>query len=418
MTATTTAALVVDLTETPERAGEIAEAIEGAPATEPFAEEVLAFCADFSRRLGKAAKGIPELAALAFWMRKSELVRLHEQFRSLQTPETLLVPRGTVLHIPPANVDTIFIYSWLLSLLVGNKNVIRLSTRRSPTVDLILEVMADVLADDSHAALRDQTAFVRYGHQDDVTARLSAVCDVRVIWGGDATVRRIRTTPLAPHATELTFPDRFSMAAVRTEAYLGLSPERRDDVAESFFNDAYWFDQMGCSSPRIVHWVGGAETAREAAADFYPRVRSVLARRNYAVDTAIGIRKMTFGYQAVLDHPVNKVDTYGNELTVVELRGVDPVGGDFPGAGTFFDATLAQLTDLAPTIRRRDQTLSHFGFSAAELRALAVSVNGRGIDRMVPFGQALTFNRYWDGHDLLQSFSRRVFIEAGAEGDR
>jgi len=37
---------------------------------------------------------------------------------------------------------------------------------------------------------------------------------------------------------------------------------------------------------------------------------------------------------------------------------------------------------------------------------------------MVPFGQALTFNRYWDGHDLLQSFSRRVFIEAGAEGDR
>jgi hypothetical protein len=415
---TRTSTLVVDLTEAPDRAAEVAAAIERAPVTEPFSDEILAFCADFSRRLGKASKGIPELTALAFWMRRSELVRLREQFRSLGTPETLLVPRGTVLHIPPANVDTIFIYSWLLSLLVGNKNVIRLSTRRTPTVDLILEVMADVLADEAHGGLREQTAFVRYGHQDDVTARLSAVCDVRVIWGGDVTVRTIRSAPLPPHATELTFPDRFSMAAIRTEAYLGLAAEARDGVAESFFNDAYWFDQMGCSSPRIVHWVGETGTSRQAAGDFYGRVHSVLARRNYAVDTAIGIRKMTFGYQAVLDHPVNRVDTYGNELKVVELSGTDPVRGEFPGAGTFFDASLERLTDLAPAITRRDQTLSHFGFGADELRALAVAVNGRGIDRMVPFGQALTFNRYWDGHDLLQSFSRRVFIQTARDGDR
>lgn len=418
MTATTAKTLVVDLAEAPQRADEITEAIQRAPATEPFADSILAFCADFSRRLGRASRGIPELTALAFWMRKSELMRLQEQFLLLQTRETLLVPRGTVLHIPPANVDTIFIYSWLLSLLVGNKNVIRLSTRRSPTVDLILDVMADVLADDAHADVREQTAFVRYGHQNDVTARLSARCDVRVIWGGDTTVRKIRATPLPPHATELTFPDRFSMAVIRTKAYLGLAAERRHDVAESFFNDAYWFDQAGCSSPRIVHWIGEAKTSREASADFYGRVRSVLARRNYAVDTAMGIRKMIFGYQAVLDHPVNRVETYGNELKVVELRGLDPVEGTFPGAGTFFDVTLGQLTDLAPTIRRRDQTLSHFGFGADELRALAVAVNGRGIDRMVPFGQALTFNRYWDGHDLLQSFSRRVFIEPASEEAR
>ena len=418
MTETTTSTLVVDLAEAPERADEIAQGIAAAPVTEPFSDEILALCADFSRRLGKAGKGIPEIAALAFWMRKSELVRLREQFSNLHTPETLLVPRGTVLHIPPANVDTIFIYSWLLSLLVGNKNVIRLSTRRTPTVDLILDVMAEVLADDAHANLRDQTSFVRYGHQDAVTARLSAACDVRVIWGVDTTVRTIRATPLPPHATELTFPDRFSMAAIRTEAYLELAPEGRDDVAESFFNDAFWFDQMGCSSPRVVHWVGAAQTSRQAAADFYARLRSVIVRRDYSVDTAVGIRKMTFGYQAVLDHPVSRIGTYGNELKVVELESIDPVHGDFPGAGTFFDATLDTLTDLAPSITRRDQTLSHFGFGGDELRALAVAVNGRGIDRMVPFGQALTFNRYWDGHDLLQSFSRRVFIQDRAGGDR
>ncbi|MFC6804089.1 acyl-CoA reductase [Deinococcus caeni] len=39
------------------------------------------------------------------------------------------MPRGLVFHVPPANVDTIFIYSWLMSVLAGNRNVIRLSSR-------------------------------------------------------------------------------------------------------------------------------------------------------------------------------------------------------------------------------------------------------------------------------------------------
>ncbi|HET9516299.1 MAG TPA: gamma-glutamyl phosphate reductase, partial [Actinoplanes sp.] len=31
---------------------------------------------------------------------------------------------------------------------------------------------------------------------------------------------------------------------------------------------------------------------------------------------------------------------------------------------------------------------------------------GRGIDRVVPFGSALSFAAVWDGYDLLSEFSR------------
>lgn len=413
MTISPTRDLVVDLTGRPDDVEDALATVRDADALEPFADEIVAFCADFSRRLSKASRSIPELTALAFWMRKAELVRLRGEFAQLATPETLLMPRGTVLHIPPANVDTIFIYSWLLSALLGNKNVIRLSSRQTPNVELILSVLADTLADQAHTRLGDQTTFVRYGHDDSVTARLSAVCDVRVIWGGDGTIQTIRKAPLPPHSVELTFPDRFSMAVMDVETYLARPAAARDELAEAFFNDAYWFDQMGCSSPRILYWIGARQHSTEASADFYPRVRSVVTRRGYAVDTAIAIRKMTFAYQAVLDHPVRRVETFGNELKILKLEGVDSVHGDFAGAGTFFDVTLERLADLAPLINRRDQTLSHFGFDATELRALAVEINGAGLDRMVPFGQALTFNRFWDGHDLLQAFSRRVFISAG-----
>jgi hypothetical protein len=36
------------------------------------------------------------------------------------------------------------------------------------------------------------------------------------------------------------------------------------------------------------------------------------------------------------------------------------------------------------------------------------AANGRGVDRIVPFGEALTFGRFWDGYDLLAELTRRV----------
>lgn len=377
----------------------------------PFAEETTAFTAEVSRRLGRRARTMPELVALSFWMRKAELTRLGERFAALETPETLLVPRGTAFHVPPANVDTIFVYSWLMSMLAGNANVVRLPSRTSEASELLLAVIEEVLAEPEHEAVRARSLFVRYGHDLLPTQTISALADVRVIWGGDGTIAAIRRAPLPPHATELAFADRNSMAVVKASAFLDLDDAGRDGLAEQFFNDSYWFDQMGCSSPRQVYWVGSEEESRQAGGDFFARVGAVVRRKGYVVDTAIAIRKMTYAYGAVLDLPVSSIVRDGNEIQRLDLTELVEPGSDFVGAGTFFENRLESLLDLVPVLRRRDQTLVHHGFAPEEIRGFARAAAGRGIDRIVPFGQALTFNRYWDGHDLLQSFSKRVYVE-------
>jgi hypothetical protein len=70
------------------------------------------------------------------------------------------------------------------------------------------------------------------------------------------------------------------------------------------------------------------------------------------------------------------------------------------------------VTDLAEHVTVRDQTLVHAGFENDELRALAENVNGRGLDRLVPIGQALAFDRVWDGIDLFEAFTRRVTVRS------
>ena len=246
----------------------LVERLREPPVLGPFSEPAMEFCSALSRTLfaDAAARQFPAAMALAYRIRKAELVSLRSAFSALESEETLLFPRGLVFHLPPGNVDTMFIYSWLFSFLVGNRNVVRLPTRSSPQVEAICEVYRRLLRD-APDAVRSNTVMVRYGHEREITGALSACADVRVIWGGDATIEAVRTLPLPPHARELTFADRFSLCAIRADAWHALDPGGRRQLAEGFFNDAYWFDQLGCSSPRLVAWCSG-EGTREAAAEY------------------------------------------------------------------------------------------------------------------------------------------------------
>jgi hypothetical protein len=89
---------------------------------------------------------------------------------------------------------------------------------------------------------------------------------------------------------------------------------------------------------------------------------------------------------------------------------VDAAPRQWIGAGAFPFASVAALTDLVPAMTRQDQTFSHFGFASAELREFAAALGGRGVDRIVPFGSALTFSAIWDGYDLPREFTRLTTI--------
>ena len=378
----------------------------------PFSDGILDFCARFSTALFRdgEARRYPELQALAFWMRKSELTRMKAEFESLQSEATLLMPRGLVFHVPPSNVDTIFIYSWILSVITGNTNVIRISDRAADASSVICRIF-NVVAAESDPAVAQNTAMLRYGREQEITAAISAVADVRVIWGGDATVNTIRAIPLPPHGQELTFPDRYALAVLKASAYLDLDRAGREALAGQFYNDTFWFDQMACSSPRVVIWQGPKEHCERASAFFYDELEREVAKKQYALATGPKLSKLTFAYRAILDQPVTQYRQAGPECAVLTLEEVANLDREHCGGGLLFQAYANELNDIVPLIVRRDQTLTHFGFDGNELRQFAIALNGRGIDRIVPMGHALNFNRFWDGYDLLREFTRTVHIQ-------
>jgi hypothetical protein len=342
-------------------------------------------------------------------MRKSELVRLRSAFLAVVPPETIALPRGFVFHVPPGNVDTIFVYSWLLSALAGNRNVIRMSSRGTPQGAILLRLWRETLQ--SAPRLRSNTVVLSYGHDRDVTAALSMLCDVRVIWGGDHTVSEIRGIALPPHAREITFPDRYSLAVLSAARYLELSALEADKLATNFFNDAYWFDQMACSSPETVIWCGDVETCRNAADRFWTALAACNARKEYQSAPAIQMRKLLFACESIIDLPVVEYRRE-RDASIVTLESLDCLPRERCGGGMFLSYRIDDLTHLAPILKKKDQTLTYFGFSDTELRKFVLSLRGRSIDRIVPIGQALQFNRFWDGYDLLHEFCTFTFVSA------
>lgn len=390
---------------------EVVERVQSAPTLGPFDDRLVDFGAEFSRRLARRARGYSELQALAFWMRKAELVRMKRDFSRLAGLQTILMPRGTVVHFPPANVDTIFIYSWLISLLCGNRNIVRLSSRTTDQTEILIEIISDLAREQVYADVVAATAMVMYPHDSATTSELSASADLRVIWGGDTSVNSIRRAALAPNATDLTFPDKISLAAFDVETVQALDDEALAQLAGRFYNDAFWFDQLGCSSPRTLVWVGDPVTARLVERRFFDALYEVTLAKGLTVEIATAISKMTYGFSAAVTHPVTEVHSWGNQILLVQDAELAGLPDGFVGAGTFHTVTVGSLGSIAKIIGRRHQTLSHYGFTRTTLTTLVEVLAGSGLDRLVPVGDALTFNRYWDGNDLFQSFTRFVYVE-------
>ncbi|MDB4975295.1 MAG: gamma-glutamyl phosphate reductase [Myxococcaceae bacterium] len=389
------------------------ERLRAANTLPPFDPVLVEFVDALSRSLstGRELRAYPEIIALGYWARKANVLGYQRELAALASERVCLLPRGFVFHIPPANVDTIFMYSWLLSLLVGNVNLIRLSSRESPQVELVCQKLGQLLDEPRFARVRASVAIVRYGHESGVSEEISRHIDLRVVWGGDATVAALQAVPLHPAARQLSFGDKFSFSALHAERYLETAPAEQKQLALKFFNDALWFDQAGCSSPRLVVWCGDPEAAARASGTFFAELEQVIEAREHRVEVGHSLAKLLFTYQAALDGRIRSQARLSSELTVLELPDLSHFDRSHPGAGLFFVAQVRALHELSTFVTRRDQTLSTFGFTRQELADLVTRLGGRGLDRIVPFGQALTFNRFWDGYDLLQELTRRVYLE-------
>lgn len=376
----------------------------------PFGAETRAFVADFSRRIFAlpVLRQHPELATLAHWFRAAAHDSLAQ--RTCRDDNQALLARGLVFHLAPANVDVLFAYAWLISVLSGNRNVARLSQKPSAQREALVSILQAMQREGLHRSVLERSVLLTYPHDDSITSLISRHCHARIIWGGDATVAKIRSLPLAPLAVEMAFPDRFGVAAFNSTAFESMQEAELCELARRFNNDVLWFGQQACSSPRTLYWVGDAPSIARARSSFWPHVHA-LSGQIEDEPAALMARVTDAHLMAALGYGVRADDALGNyPLTLQATHSDDRVREMQSGHGLLVEVEVPELASLPAMLGDRDQTLVQYGFARDDLLRLLSLIGNRALDRIVPVGRALDFHPVWDGTDLRDILTRKVTL--------
>lgn len=376
----------------------------------PFSVQSRGFVAEFGRRILRlpTLRRFPELATLSHWFRPAAIDHLARE--ATGTGAGTVLPRGTVFHLAPANVDVLFAYAWIISLLSGNRNVARLSQKPSLQREALIGILKEMQAEGLFPEVLERTILLTYPHDDSITRAISARCHARIVWGGDATVARIRAVPLAPLAVELVFPDRFGIAVFDAAAIVALAEADLPELARRFCNDMLWFSQQACSSPRCLYWIGDRSTIARAKEVFWPAVRSQAGQ--FEDEAAALMARVTDACMlATFAESARLEDSLAEYPLRMKLA---HAGGEVremqSGYGLITEVDLDDLSLLAGQLDDRDQTMVCFGLQQDELAAFIASLPNRALDRVVPVGRALDFHHVWDGTDLLGVLTRRITL--------
>lgn len=383
-------------------------AVLGAGARRPFASEAVEFVERFGRKLLQEpeVRQFPELVALGYWARRSRIAKLRERF-NLAYPLAFRYPRGLAFHVAPSNVDTMFVYSLLLSILAGNSNIVRISSRLGQQTDILLRILVTAL-EGAPLDLCRSFSVVTYPHDRCINDAFSSAAQMRIVWGGNQTVDEIRRSRLHPTATELVFPDRYSLAVMSAAEWM--RSVDRQAVARAFVNDTLWFGQSACASPRALIWLGAPEAVAAATASFWPEVEAAATSANLPWVDSMATTKLLAEQNLAAAASVAILPMRSNRLRVIKV-GLNEIRGSQAVADGFLRQTeILHLADLRHLIERDWQTVASFGIGRNEWECFFAAGDVRGIDRVVPFGSALDFDSIWDGIDILAAMTRIVSL--------
>ncbi|MCE2595586.1 hypothetical protein K6Y31_12220 [Motilimonas cestriensis] len=365
------------------------------PILAPFSPLIIEFLQTLSQRLLQQ-RDKPEVMSLGFWLRRAQVMQMAKDL-----PNNAKA-RGLAFHITPANVDTQFVYSWALSLLCGNLNVVRLSQRRGDVAFLLERIIKETLAKPAYQAIESGNIFVEYPNNSPLTAELSSFCDLRIIWGGDETIKRIQSFPIPAHAHEVSFGNKISGALLDAKTILELDDIK--SLVHNFYNDVYWFNQQGCSSPKLIFWLGADDNIAKAKVKFWSSLNALFISKQTSFIASVTERYALKQQFAAAHIPCpDNIDSIFLRFALV--NGVQYQ--DIPrhlGQGLFYERDINTIDELEQYLPAYFQTLITNVLTDSALTCVR---QDKAILRLADIGQALAFSHHWDGMNLLEEFCDR-----------
>ncbi len=375
-------------------------------AFKPFNKISLNFIEDLRKELKKNKKiyEYPELAYFIFWLRKSKIKKISDDFKD----KNLRHGRGLVFHVSSSNLPTNFIYSFIFGLLSGNSNIVKIPSIPFPEKKILISVINKILKKKKFDLIKKTNLFINLERNSENFFKISKHCDARVIWGGDDSVRSIRNIPIKPRSIELVFPDRYSFCIIKS-SFFNLQEKKMELAAEKLFRDTYNLSQLACNSPHFIFIVG--KVKNKNLDTFWQHLLKII-KRKVKFENFNSFEKFNELTNNIIKiNSISSINKFENYLYLVNLGKINEIENIRGKNGTFYIKKIKKIIELKKFITEKCQTITYLGFSKNEMIKFVKKNNLNGVDRIVPIGQAMDIDVIWDGYETLKHLSRVITVD-------
>ena len=234
--------------------------------------------------------------------------------------------------------------------------------------------------------------------------------DARIIWGGDKTVKKIKKFELRPRAVDISFADRYSICVINSKKFLSLNLGEKKLLVNNFYNDTFTLDQNACSSPHLILWYGS--NIKQVKEIFWSLLANVVKKRYDLMESAAVNKYMLLCKSLMQNDNIKDLKVYNNSLYTISIKRLQNDISNYRGQwGYFYQFQIKDLKELKKIDTKKIQTLTYFGFKKIDLKKIILDYHLKGIDRIVPIGQALDLDFIWDGYDIYNFLTRAVDIK-------
>ena len=144
---------------------------------------------------------------------------------------------------------------------------------------------------------------------------------------------------------------------------------------------------------------------------FWLELNSLVIERYKFKDIDIMDKYSNLVSKIISNDEFKKLKKYSNNIYVINLDDKDYVNSKLRGShGTFYQKSLGKIENVEDYIDKKCQTITYYGVSKFDIKNLIINRNIMGGDRVVPVGQSLNINNFWDGYDLIRTLSRVIYL--------
>ena len=376
-------------------------------AFKPFNKVALNFIEDLRKELKKNKKifEYPELAYFIFWLRKSKIKKISDDFKD----KNLRNGRGLVFHVSSSNLPTNFIYSFIFGLLSGNSNIVKIPSIPFPEKEILISAINTILKKKKFDLIKKTNLFINLERNSENFFKISKHCDARVIWGGDNSVRSIRNIPIKPRSIELVFPDRYSFCIIKSSFLNNQNKKKIELAAEKLFRDTYNLSQLACNSPHFIFIVG---KVKHKNLDLFWKYFLKIIKKKVKFENFNSFEKFNELISNIIKmNSISSINRFENYLYLVNLNTINKIEDIRGKNGTFYIQKIKKIIELKKYITEKCQTITYLGFSKNEMLEFVKKNNLNGVDRIVPIGQAMDIDVIWDGYETLKLLSRVITVD-------